>query len=121
MIGAPCIDIEVRRGTCADEDTTCFLVACSVDDGVETESDEEELEDDDIIETGDVAAPFVVVFTGSGSISGKLSSGFILLGDDVMTSEGNILSLCVCNSVNGVTDIECVGDSSSIMYQIIHT
>ena len=48
VIAAPGEETEERRGTCVDEVGTCRLVRCSADDGVETESDDEELEDDDI-------------------------------------------------------------------------
>jgi hypothetical protein len=98
VIGAPGVDTEARRSTCDDNSGTCFRVACSADDGVETESDEEELEDDDIIGICDVAAPFAVVFMEIGGMSDKLSSFFCLLGDDIMTFEGNILLFCFCNS-----------------------
>ncbi len=98
MIGAPGADIEARRSTCDDDNGTCFRVACSADDGVETESDEEELEDDDIIGICDVTPPFAVVFMGITGMSDKLSSFFCLLGDDIMTFEGNILLFCFCNS-----------------------
>jgi hypothetical protein len=99
VICAPGADIEARRGTCIDNKGTCFLVACSADDGVETDSDEEELEDDDITGICDVTAPFVVVvFIGDVGMSDKLSSLFCLLGDDIMTSEGNIVFVCLWNS-----------------------
>ena len=100
MIGAPGADIEARRGTCVGNKGTCFLVACSAEDGVETDSDEEELEDDDITAICDVTAPFdvVVVFIGVVGMSDKLSSFFGLLGDDTMTSEGNALFVCLWNS-----------------------
>jgi hypothetical protein len=98
VIGAPGADIEARRSTCDDDNGTCFRVACSADDGVETESDEEELEDDDIIGICDVTPPFAVVFMGITGMSDKLSSFFCLLGDDIMTFEGNILLFCFCNS-----------------------
>lgn len=116
MIGAPGADIEDRRGTCIDDDGTCFRVACSADDGVETESDEEELEDDDIIGKCDAAAaaaPFVVVFIGFVVISDKLSSFFCLLGDDMMTSEGKILLFCLCDSFDLISDEVWVGDMMS--------
>jgi hypothetical protein len=98
VIGAPGADIDARRSTCVDDNGTCFRVVCSTDDGVDTESDEEELEDDDIIGICDTTAPFAVVFVGIVFISDKLSSFFCLLGDDIMTSEGNELLFCFCNS-----------------------
>jgi hypothetical protein len=92
-MGAPGVDTEARLGTCVNDGSTCFLIACSAEDGVETErDDEEELDDDDddIIGICDVTAPFVVVFIEAVGISDKLSSFFSLLGDDIMTSEGNV-------------------------------
>lgn len=47
-MAAPGVDIEARRGTGVIDERYCFRVTCSADDGVETESDEEELEEDDI-------------------------------------------------------------------------
>lgn len=113
VVGEPCTDIEERRGTCADEDTIGFRIACSVDDGVEIESDEEELEDDDMIEIGDVPAPFVVVFLGNTSISVDLSSFFCLLGDDTMTSEGNKLFVCPSNSFDCITEEDSLYNTAS--------
>ncbi len=114
VIGAPGVDIEARRGTWVDEDSICFLVVCSADDGVETESDEDELEDDDMTGICDVTAPFAVVFTGTVGASDKLSSLFCLLGDDKMTSEEAKISFCVCKSFDWISDEECVGDILSI-------
>lgn len=48
VIGAPGVDIEARRGTGTIDERSCFRVACSAEEGVETESDDEELEEDDI-------------------------------------------------------------------------
>ncbi len=104
------MDREARRSTCAVDDSTCFLIVCSVDDGVETESDEEELEDEDITGICDTTAPFAVVFLGFVGTSDKLSCLFCLLGDDIMTSEGERIFFCFCNSFDGVIEDEYVGD-----------
>jgi hypothetical protein len=110
VICAPGADIEARRGICVADNGACFFVACSADDGVETESDEEELEDDDITRICDVPAPFAFVLMGVVGMSDKLSSFFPLLGDDIMTSEGNGLLFCFCNSFDWAIGEECVGD-----------
>ncbi len=110
MIGAPGVDIEPRRGNCVDDDNTCFLVPCSADDGVETDKDDEELDDDDIAGICDATAPLAVVFTETVGISDKLSSLFCLLGDDTMTSEEARIFFCFCKSFDWVIAEECVGD-----------
>ncbi len=110
VIGAPGVDIEARRGTCVDEDSICFLVVCSADDGVETESDDEELDDDDIAGIYDATAPLAVVFERTVIVSDKLSSFFCLLGDDTMTSEEARIFFCFWKSFDWFTGEECVGD-----------
>ncbi|CAF4978376.1 unnamed protein product, partial [Rotaria socialis] len=71
------------------------------------------LEDDDMIEIGDVTAPFAVVFMGNASISGELSSLFCLLGDDILTSKGDMLFFWLSNSFDCGTEKEFLGDTSS--------
>lgn len=48
MIGAPGVDTEARLGTGVVDERSCLRVVCSAEEGVDTESDEEELEEDDM-------------------------------------------------------------------------
>lgn len=122
VIGAPGADMEMRRATCVDETGgTCFLVACSADEGVETESDDAELDDVDILEKHAFDAPFVAdvvvvvaVRTGVVGTSEELSLvAFSLLGDETLTAEGEMLAVSCSASPNGVTGEACVDDVSS--------
>lgn len=108
VIGAPGVDIDVRRGSCAEDDGACRLVMCSADDGVEIDSDEDELEDEVITGIWVVPAPFVdvvvavvvvvVVFVELVGTVDRFGSVFCLLGDDVLTSDGELLLICCCIS-----------------------
>ena len=48
VVGTPGFDIDGRRADGVEERRGSFLVTCSFDDGVETERDEDELDDDDV-------------------------------------------------------------------------
>ena len=95
VIGTLGADIDARRGNCVEEDGACRLVVCSADDGVETESDEDELDDEVIAGICVVVpAPFVdvvvvvfVVFVGLFGSVDRFTSVFCILGDDILTSD----------------------------------
>ena len=110
--------MDARRSTWAgvEEARSCFFAACSADEGVETDRDEEELDDDDIIEVCDAVAPLVavvvVVLLDTVGLSDKRSSVVCLLGDDTMTFEGDVVSVRLGSSFDWMTG-GCVGNRSS--------
>jgi hypothetical protein len=101
VTGAPGVDMEARRRTCDDVDTGRFLFTCSADDGVETDNDDDELDDDDTIGMLDAfpALPVVVLFDAVDASDVRPSS-CCFVGDDVLTVEGNSLSIGRDNSVD---------------------
>lgn len=109
VVGTPGFVIDGRRADWDEETKGNFLVTCSFDDGVEIESDDDELDDDDVngrcigvepllfllgIDIVVVVAVVVVVvsfkrssiFEDVGDTDAACAGGG---GDDVLMSEGN--------------------------------
>ena len=120
VTGGPGVAMDARRSAwvSVEEARSCFFAACSPDEGVETDRDKEELDDDGLIEACDAVAPLVllvvvvVVWPDTVGLSDKRSSVVCLLGDDPMTSEGDVTSVRFGSSFDWTTG-GCVGDRSS--------
>ena len=61
VVGTPGLEIDGRRADDVEERRGSFFVTCSFDEGVETERDEDELDDDDVNGRCVAAEPLLLV------------------------------------------------------------